>query len=315
MLGNREQLSIIENMAHSGNVPHAIMITGEQGMGKKTLAEAFCVALFGGSEKDKKRILERNFPDIIRVTHEKPAVISVDDIRDQITDTVTIKPYESGFKVYIVDEAEKMNQYAQNALLKTLEEPPEYCIIIMLVTDDRMMLDTIRSRSMKLNLYPVREDEIAGFLLEQGIDEEVARIAAAFSGGNTGRAIGLSESEEFKDNYKRVVNICKNISRMEGAAIVGLAEETVNECDNLQEFFDMVEIWYHDALRLKSTGSVEGVRFKGELNALKATQGVGNTAVITEACEQCRRRLRSNVNKEASLMHLFFVMKDAKNRF
>lgn len=89
------------------------------------------------------RLLPGNQPDIIRVLHEKPNSISVDDIRTQINNDVAIKPYSSKYKIYIVNEAEKMTQQAQNALLKTLEEPPEYVVILLLTSNLNALLPTI----------------------------------------------------------------------------------------------------------------------------------------------------------------------------
>ena len=93
-----------------------------------------------------KQALGNNQPDIIYLTHEKPNTISVADIREQINHDIEIKPYSSKYKVYIVDEAEKMNQQAQNALLKTIEEPPAYAVILLLTTNADAFLQTIRSR-------------------------------------------------------------------------------------------------------------------------------------------------------------------------
>ena len=76
-----------------------------------------------------------NQPDIIWVTHEKPTVISVDDIREQVNNDIIIKPYSSRYKIYIIPEAELMNPQAQNALLKTIEEPPEYAITMLLTNN------------------------------------------------------------------------------------------------------------------------------------------------------------------------------------
>ena len=82
-----------------------------------------------------KQVLSGNHPDLIYVTHEKPASMGVDDIREQINDTIMVRPYSSQYKIYIVDEAQKMTVQAQNALLKTIEEPPAYAVIMLLTTN------------------------------------------------------------------------------------------------------------------------------------------------------------------------------------
>ena len=118
-----------------GNISHAYIINGETGSGRRLLASALTKALLCenrsaqgdacGVCKSCKQVDTNNHPDVRFVTHEK-ASISVDDIREQINDTIMVRPYSSQYKIYIVDEAQKMTVQAQNALLKTIEEPPAY---------------------------------------------------------------------------------------------------------------------------------------------------------------------------------------------
>ena len=145
-------------------ISHAYILSGESGMGHKLLAEAFALTLLCESGRTVpcltchscKQVLSGNHPDLIYVIHEKPASIGVDDIRKQINDTIMIRPYSSQYKIYIVDEAEKMTIQAQNALLKTIEEPPSYVIIILLTTNQNTFLPTILSRCIQLKLKPLK---------------------------------------------------------------------------------------------------------------------------------------------------------------
>ena len=137
-------------------VSHAYILTGEAGMGRKSLANAFALTLLCEKGKTEpcmechacKQVLSGSHPDLIYVSHEKPGTIGVDDIRKQINDTIMIRPYSSYYKIYIVDEAEKMTQQAQNALLKTIEEPPSYAVILLLTTNQEAFLPTILSRCL-----------------------------------------------------------------------------------------------------------------------------------------------------------------------
>ena len=150
-------------------VSHAYILSGEQGMGRKMLAKAFAMTLLcEKSDKEPcmechscKQILSGNHPDVIWVTHEKLNSIGVDDIREQINDTIQIKPYSSAYKIYLIDEAEKMTVQAQNALLKTIEEPPAYAIIILMTTNEETFLPTILSRCIKLKLKPLKDQTIS----------------------------------------------------------------------------------------------------------------------------------------------------------
>ena len=96
-----------------------------------------------------KKVIGKNHPDIITVTHEKPGSISIDEVREQVVHDVDIKPYCSPYKIYIIPDAEMMTVQAQNALLKTIEEPPEYGIIILLTSNMSAILPTIQSRSRR----------------------------------------------------------------------------------------------------------------------------------------------------------------------
>ena len=150
-------------------VSHAYILAGEAGMGRKSLANAFALTLLCEKGQTEpclechacKQVLSGNHPDLIYVTHEKPASIGVDDIREQINDTIQIRPYSANYKIYIVDEAEKMTVQAQNALLKTIEEPPAYAVILLLTTNPDGFLPTILSRCVQLKLKPLPDSMIS----------------------------------------------------------------------------------------------------------------------------------------------------------
>ena len=113
-----------------------------------------------------KRALSKNHPDIITITHEKPNSIGIEDIRIQLIDDVSIKPYTGPYKIYILNEAEKLTLQAQNALLKTIEEPPAYAVILLLTSNADSLLPTISSRCVTLNLRPVKESDVKEYLME-----------------------------------------------------------------------------------------------------------------------------------------------------
>ena len=195
ILGNEMVKDHFKKAIQNHKISHAYILTGEAGMGRKSIANAFAMTLLcekGGSEPcmichSCKQVMSGNHPDLIYVTHEKPGSIGVDDVREQINDTIMIRPYSSYYKIYIVDEAEKMNQQAQNALLKTIEEPPAYAVILLLTTNADSFLPTILSRCITLNLKVVKEDVIKSYLMKTyHIPDYQADVCAAFSQGNVG---------------------------------------------------------------------------------------------------------------------------------
>ena len=154
IIGQEQIKEHLQMALSSGKISHAYIINGERFAGKEFIAKIFAMALQcekGGTEPcgechSCKQALSDNHPDIIRVTHEKPNSIGVDDIRTQINGDIAIKPYSGPRKIYIVNEAEKMTVQAQNALLKTLEEPPRHAIFILATTEKHKILPTILSR-------------------------------------------------------------------------------------------------------------------------------------------------------------------------
>ena len=141
-------------------VSHAYIFNGGLGAGKKTIAALFAKALQCEEGKAQPcgkchsciQADSKNQPDIIWVEHEKVGSIGVDDIREQLIGDIQIKPYHSRYKIYIIDEAEKLTVQAQNTLLKTIEEPPEYGIIILLTTNADIFLQTVLSRCVRIDL-------------------------------------------------------------------------------------------------------------------------------------------------------------------
>ena len=191
----------------SDRVSHAYMLTGEDGMGKGALASVFAAMLL--CERDHlhpcgichacRQVRAGTHPDLIRVTHEKPNSISVDEVREQICAEAVIRPFSGKKRVFIVPEAEKMTPQAQNALLKTIEEPPEYVVILLLTESEEALLETIRSRCVKLKMRPVPEQELRRALFSGGgISEEDAALAVSFARGVPGKAMEMAKSGEFR---------------------------------------------------------------------------------------------------------------------
>lgn len=302
-------------------VSHAYILAGEAGMGRKSLAHAFALTLLcekGGSQPCMschacKQVLSGNHPDLIHVTHEKPASIGVDDIREQIHDTIMIRPYSSYYKIYIVDEAEKMTIQAQNALLKTIEEPPSYAVIILLTTNGDLFLPTILSRCVQLKLKPLLDSVISEYLVEAlGVSESEARLYAAFARGNLGKAIKLCGSEEFKDMYKRLLAMLRNIRNMDISDLLEFIKRLKEEMD-IYECLDFMQVWYRDALMFKVTNDANLLIFKEEYSTISEMSrqiGYDGFENILQAIEKARVRLEANVNMELAMELMFLVMKE-----
>jgi len=156
--GQDSLISYFKSAAAGKKISHAYILEGETGAPAREMASGFsrmlmCETRDGCGTCSSCRAFDSgNHPDVIWVKHEKPDTIRIDEIREQLIDDIGIRPYRSEYKAYLVDEAEKMNAAAQNALLKTLEEPPSYGIIILITSNAETLLPTILSRCTRLTV-------------------------------------------------------------------------------------------------------------------------------------------------------------------
>ena len=196
VVGHKDIIKYIQNAVTADKVSHAYILNGQRGAGKKMLARLFAMTLLcekRGPEPCGEchsciQAESGNHPDIIRVVHEKPGSISVDDIREQVNQTVAIKPYQGPYKIYIIPEADLMTIQAQNALLKTIEEPPEYVVILLLTENADLLLPTITSRCVMLKLRNIKDTLIKKYLMEKlEVPDYKADICTAFAQGNMGQ--------------------------------------------------------------------------------------------------------------------------------
>ncbi len=322
IVGHEQIIEHFTNAISMGKVSHAYILNGQDKSGKNMLAEAFAMAL--QCEKGEstpcltchscKQALNHNQPDIIYVKHEKPNTLSVDDIREQINHDIDVKPYSSPYKIYIVDEAEKMNIQAQNAILKTIEEPPKYAVILLLTTNADAFLPTIRSRCVTLNLKAVPDKVILKYLMEErGVPDYQAKVCVAFAQGNVGKAIALASSENFNELKAAAVQLMKRIKDIElyelGEAVKQISEYKLQ----INDYFDIMMIWYRDMLVYKATMDVNTLIFKDEVYDIKkqaSKSSYNGIETILEALEKAKQRLNANVNFELVMELLLLTIKE-----
>lgn len=321
ILGNDMIKEHFQKAIENHKVSHAYILAGETGTGRKSFANAFSMALLcekGGKEPcmtchSCKQIMSGNHPDLIYVTHEKPNSIGVDDIREQINDTIMIRPYSSYYKIYIVDEAEKMTVQAQNALLKTIEEPPSYAVIILITTNQEAFLPTILSRCVQLKLKPLKDFTVKSYLVQHlGIAEKEADLCAAFARGNLGKAIHLASSDEFRELYEKMMNLVRNVETMDIVDLMDRIREMKELNFDIGEVLDMLQLWYRDVLMFKVTKDMNLLIFKDEyktINGMGQNVGYDGLEKILAGIETCRVRLNANVNMELAMELLLLTMK------
>lgn len=321
VVGHEQVIQHMQNAIRQKKISHAYLLCGEAGSGKRLVAEAFAKTILceeGGIEacgkcKSCRQAESGNHPDFRIVVREK-ATLGVKEIREQVTGDVQIKPYSSAYKIYLIDEAEKMTEEAQNALLKTIEEPPEYAVFLLSVTRQELLLSTVLSRCVLLPFYPVAPEKIRRFLMEKrGVPDYLAESASAFAGGLVGRAVQYAESESFIEQRNDVLHLVKYIDEMTMAEVMENVKLFAAKKDVATEYLDLILMWYRDVLMYKATKNVNALMFMDELEAVSAQAGkrsFENLQGIVEALEQVKQRLKSNVNFENAVELLLLYMKE-----
>lgn len=325
IVGHEDIKQHLQTAISQNKVSHAYLINGEAGSGKKMLAAAFAKALaceekgIEGCGKCRSCMQAEtgNHPDIIWVKHEKYS-IGVDDIRSQVNQDIGIKPYYGGRKVYIIADAGRMTEQAQNSLLKTMEEPPEYGVVILLADNQEYLLPTVLSRCVALNLKPVKPEEICRYLMQvKQISEASAAMAAQFSQGNIGRAIRYGTSENFEELKKELLHFLKSIGEMEIAEMIHTVKVLSEHKMEIEDCIDFMQLWFRDVLLFKVTNDPNMIVFKDEYHAISGQarrRGYEEIGDIIKAMEKAKRRLDANVNFDITMELMFLTMQGNKAR-
>lgn len=322
IIGQDHIVEHLQNAIASEKVAHAYIIHGERGAGKEFIAKIFAMALQCEAGEHKpcgecrscKQALGRNNPDIITVLHEKPNSIGVEDIRSKINGDVAIKPYSSPYKVYIVNEAEKMTVQAQNALLKTLEEPPAYAVILLLTTNLDTFLPTVLSRCVTINMRPVKDELVKKYLMDVvKVPQYKAEVCMAFARGNLGRAKWLAASEEFDHIKNEAVTLLKYIKDMEIYEIVASIKNVSEYQFDINDYLDIISVWYRDVLIFKATNDANHLIFKDEIQHIRKVadqSAYDGIETIIDALEKAKARLKANVNFDLTMELLLLTIKE-----
>lgn len=258
LIGNKKNTEHLLKAAKLGKLSHAYIINGAKGSGKKTFAAHISRALLCESESKPCgtcpaciKALTHNHPDIIWVEHEKEKLVSVKEVREQVIYDVDTAPYYGPYKIYIIQDAQLLNESGQNALLKTIEEPPQYVIIFLLTDNAEGLLETIRSRCVRLDMEALPKEVVQKELMSQGVDQRKAKEAAAYTKGNLGQALLLTSESSFAYVKDQMTNCLKRIENLDALEIFRTAEELDQASAPMA--LKVMLIWYRDILKLKST--------------------------------------------------------------
>jgi len=290
IIGNEETKKILNRALKNNKVLHSYMFVGEQGIGKRLIANQFAKMIlceeFNDVECDKcKSCVEfngGNNPDYTFIEPDGRA-IKIEQIREMQT-KVYEKPVNSNKKVYVINDADLMTKEAQNCLLKTLEEPPEYIVIILIVSNENKVLTTIKSRCMKMYFEKINDDEIKKYLIEECNIQNVSSNILRLCDGSIGKCMVIKER---LDDYMELESIFGGISNVSITKLVNSSELLYKNKDNINEYLDYINvILYRYASENKNFNI-------GYINSIRIV-------------EETKKRLLSNSNYDMCIDYLLF---------
>ncbi len=315
--GQESAISFLKGAMERGRVSHAYLFSGMSGVGKRTTAQVFAKALNctgGGSDAcgeclSCRKIDRQNHPDVVTLKPEGP-LIKIQEIRD-LQNQMRFKPLEGRKRVFILVDADRMNQPAANSLLKTLEEPSPANVLILTSSRPHQLPLTILSRCQQVRFSPLRTDQVASCLAARpDIGEASAAVLAASSGGSIGKALAMHQDSYLKvrDEIIGKISQCRLEDPLGTLVLVDLLGK---ERETVLEGLDVLKTWYRDILVYRETGEEERLIHRDRMEAVRTfARGVSRRAVLENirAVNRAANAIERNANKQLTLETMLFKL-------
>lgn len=287
---NERNLRLLSESYNKGKLSHAYIIEGSKLSGRDEFVQNIAAALLCEKAVEMRELVPcgkcpscikaatKNHPDIIHVMHAKPTVLSVNEIREQVVSDISIKPYYGPYKIYIIYDAQLMNENAQNALLKTIEEPEPYGIIFLLTDNEDSFLQTIRSRCIRLSMDAVPRNDVAEALL----DEDGQQVIKALEGVVRSDALQINKTAKEMEDMDR------------------------------QQVVRIAGLWVRDMLVYKSTGDRSRLYFAAyeqSIRSMSASMTYEDLNECLEVVDKVKARLSANVKAEAAFENMLLQIR------
>lgn len=317
--GNTPLVEQLRRSAASGRSSHAYLFLGGAGAGKRLIANTFAKALQCEGEKrpcDSCKSCHAfnhgNHPDVIYFQPLKNGkTYTIEDVREQLLETVDLKPFQYEKKIYIIEKADILNIQSQNALLKTLEEPPAHAVFLLLAERAEAFLPTILSRVVVMKIRPLSAETIADYLMQAGHLAEESHILSAYAQGRIGQALELVEDEGFREMRQDILGKLEALPSMSEGEAYLLAKDLEGYKNDLR-FLDIMELWYRDLLTAKSLRE-EGYliqRDKKDAIFRAAKEPAALLAKKAAAVRTARMRLAQNANFRLTMEVMLMDLKE-----
>ncbi len=320
IIGHEPQKEFLRNSVRKNRISHAYLFSGPEGVGKKLVAIGFaklinCVE--DGAEnldcectscvKTEKGLN----PDVLVFGYPGEKTIKVDHVRQDIERLIHLAPYENPYKVFIIDGAQRMNFNAQNAFLKTLEEPPPNSVIILITTLADLLMPTIRSRCQSVVFQPLETGQVKSFLEKEKPGNDDSELVSRISGGSISRA--LNTDEDYLRKRTEYIGCVMDVDRRKPLTLFDSVERIQKDIKNggseeLKTVFDIFSTWLRDSVVMKTSGKKEEIVNNDlieQLSEYSEKREVSELLGKFAALEETMTRIsENNANVEVSLENL-----------
>ena len=322
IIGQERAIKILTKSLKENKVSSSYIFVGSEGTGKKLTAIELtkavnCLNLNKNLEAcdnchSCNEINKQCCPDL-KIVESTKGSIKIEQIRN-IRKEIELKPFRSKKKVYIIDQAEKMTIEASNCLLKTIEEPPYYAIIILVCSKIDPILPTIVSRCQIVNFGLINFLKIKEILLNKinNLEKDKAEIISKLAQGSIGKAFKLTADKEYFIRREEVLDYLYAIFPGKyDDDIFAKVEKMLSEIDRIEEILEMIKLWYRDILIIKNTGDQKYIVNCDKLEILGKKSQIYSQKMlidILDYLEQVEEYLMKNVNKRLVLERLYIKM-------
>lgn len=323
IIGHEKQMNHLIRSLESEKFVHAYIFNGPAGIGKKRVATALMTAILCQNSKVEPcescasclKLQSDNHPDIMLLKPESGSLKNQQV--EEFQKFVTIKPYESNHKVILIEDADTMTVSAQNRILKVLEEPPAYVVIVMMTTNINRMLPTIRSRCLGMNFQPVPSEKIASFIVDNyNIDMPRAQVIANFSKGSFDSAIKMLESEAFSEDRTLIENMFDALIRNKRLKLFDYVSILEKNKEKTLELLELLTFWIRDLILLSEGSAQQLIVNQDKLEILKSH--VEDMSIVQlyrsfKEVEKAKRAIREQVNLSANMESFMIALQEVRN--
>lgn len=316
IIGHKNVVKFLKKSIINNKLAHAYLFCGLEHLGKKTVAEHFAVSLFNSinvSQAINIHDLEKH-PDFYRIKKkENKKNISIEQIR-KLRESLSLHSFIGSYKIALIEEAQLLTEEANNALLKTLEEPTKETVIVLLVTNLNTLPKTIVSRCQIIRFLPVSKKEILKFsTFQKKISDDDRNLIVPLSQGRPGIVINFlkhpEKLTEYQERVQRFIEILKSNFQKRWQIINQLMPQGIKFSEFQEDFQDLVFVWnsvIRDLLLIKNhlSSLIVNVFLKEELERLEERYPLVKLKEIFEEIDQTKKYLSWNVNPKLAMENL-----------